>query len=158
MKFFFYFQNSIAPIIIKSSDPEKFVALITKSADSLLEHLHTLSQEALDHADLTVLTATIGASALIKNTLSIYLQCVTFAVCPPKGDDKGGSLKLSYKQFTELTEALAERLLDLHCRLLTLYIIQDTDSLHWENQLAFFESERGSYTIQMWWLYMQGKI
>lgn len=55
-----------------------------------------------------------------------------------------------------MTEALAERLLDLHVRLLSLYIIQDADCLHWENEQAFFESERGSYTIQMWWLYMQG--
>ena len=61
---------------------------------------------------------------------------------------------MSYKQFSEMTEALAERLLDLHCRLLTLYIIQDADCLHWESQQPFFESERGSYTIQMWWLYM----
>lgn len=63
---------------------------------------------------------------------------------------------MSYKQYSEMTEALAERLLDLHCRLLTLYIIQDADCLHWENTQPFFESERGSYTIQMWWLYMQG--
>lgn len=55
-----------------------------------------------------------------------------------------------------MTEALAERLLDLHCRLLSLYIIQDADCLNWECNQPFFESERGSYTIQMWWLYMQG--
>lgn len=55
-----------------------------------------------------------------------------------------------------MTEALAERLLDLHVRLLSLYIVQDADCLHWEKEQAFFESERGSYTIQMWWLYMQG--
>lgn len=55
-----------------------------------------------------------------------------------------------------MTEALAERLLDLHCRLLSLYIIQDADCLNWESNQPFFESERGSYTIQMWWLYMQG--
>lgn len=55
-----------------------------------------------------------------------------------------------------MTEALAERLLDLHIRLLSLYIIQDADCLHWESQQPFFESERGSYTVQMWWLYMQG--
>lgn len=55
-----------------------------------------------------------------------------------------------------MAEALAERLLDLHVRLLSLYIIQDADCLHWENVQAFFESERGSYTIQMWWLYVQG--
>ncbi|EDS44100.1 conserved hypothetical protein [Culex quinquefasciatus] len=142
--------------IVKSSDPEKFVLLVVKSVDNMLEHLHTLSQEALDHADLTVLTATIGASALIKNSLFIWLGCVTKNVCPPKGDEKGGSLKMSYKQYSEMTEALAERLLDLHCRLLTMYIIQDADSLHWESQHPFFESERGSYTVQLWWLYMQG--
>lgn len=55
-----------------------------------------------------------------------------------------------------MTEALAERLLDLHCRLLSLYIIQDADCLHWESPQPFFESERGSYTVQMWWLYIQG--
>lgn len=142
--------------IVKSSDPEKFVLLVVKSVDNLLEHIHTLSQEALDHADLTVLTATIGAAALVKNSLFVWLGCVTKNVCPPKGDEKGGSLKMSYKQYSEMTEALAERLLDLHCRLLTLYIIQDADCLHWESQHPFFESERGSYTIQMWWLYMQG--
>lgn len=54
-------------------------------------------------------------------------------------------------------EALAERLLDLHCRLLSLYILQDADSLDWENPKPFCEMERGSYVIQMWWLYMQGK-
>ncbi|XP_063706631.1 uncharacterized protein LOC134835643 [Culicoides brevitarsis] len=142
--------------IVKSSDPERFVWLVARTCDALLQHIHVLSQEALDHADLTVLTAVIGAAALVKNCLWVYLQCTEKNVCPPKGDEEGGSLKMSYKQLSEMTEALAERLLDLHCRLLLLYILQDADCLHWENQQPFFESERGSYTIQMWWLYMQG--
>lgn len=108
-------QNQTQKIIVKSSDPEKFVGSITKSADRLLgeifflpkndlvlkftrthhaEHIHTLSQEALDHADLTVLTATIGAAALIKNSLWVYLNSVTTNICPPKGDENGGSLKV----------------------------------------------------------------
>lgn len=33
-----------------------------------------LVQEALDHADLPVLTATLGATALLKNSLFCYLQ------------------------------------------------------------------------------------
>lgn len=40
------------------------------------EHLHVLTQEALDHADLPVLTATLGASALLKNSLYCYVQHV----------------------------------------------------------------------------------
>jgi hypothetical protein len=66
------------------------------------------------------------------------------------------SLHGSYRQFHEMAEALAERLLDLHCRLLSLYVLQDADCLHWEDPHPFFEGERGSFVIQMWWLYMQG--
>lgn len=33
-----------------------------------------LAQEALDHADLPVLTATLGAAALLKNSLHCYVQ------------------------------------------------------------------------------------
>ncbi|XP_055846207.1 uncharacterized protein LOC129912111 [Episyrphus balteatus] len=145
-----------SPVVVKNSDPDKFVNLVTKSADLLLEHLHVLTQESLDHADLSVLTATIGAAALIKNCLKIYLSAATTKHCPPRGDEKGGSLKISYKEYSQMAEALAERLLDLHCRILLLYIVQDADCLHWEDEQPFFESERGSYTIQMWWHYMRG--
>ena len=44
------------------------------SNNLFLEHLHTLIQESLDHADLTVLTATLGAAALIRNCLWCYSQ------------------------------------------------------------------------------------
>lgn len=56
-----------------------------------------------------------------------------------------------------MSDELAERLLDLHCRLISLYILQDADSLDWLAEHAFFEGERSSYTIQMWWFYIQGK-
>lgn len=110
-----------------------------------------LTQEALDHADLSVLTGTIGASALLKNCLFCYIQSV-------QDSDKNLVVELqkAFKKYQEMCEALAERLLDLHCRLLSLYILQDADSLDWESPKPFSESERGSYIIQMWWLYMQG--
>ncbi|XP_017769023.1 PREDICTED: uncharacterized protein KIAA0825 [Nicrophorus vespilloides] len=137
--------------IVKASDPSKFITLITKSSDELLGHLHVLTQEALDHADLTVLTGTIGAAALLKNCLWCYAQNTE----NPKLED-GDKLLKCQKKYQDMGEALAERLLDLHCRLLSLYILQDSDSLDWENQKAFCENERGSYVVQMWWLYMQG--
>ncbi|ERL93898.1 hypothetical protein D910_11184 [Dendroctonus ponderosae] len=137
--------------IVRSSDPAKFISTIGKSADQLLKHLHVLTQEALDHADLTVLTGTIGATALLKNCLRFYIQILSDVKSPSIEP-----LRTGYKKYNEMCEALAERLLDLHCRLLSLYIIQDADCLDWENDKPFFESERGSYIIQMWWLYMQG--
>lgn len=55
-----------------------------------------------------------------------------------------------------MSEALAERLLDLHSRLISLYILQDVDCLNWKAEHAYFEGERSSSTIQMWWFYIQG--
>lgn len=113
-----------------------------------------MTQEALDHADLTVLIGTIGAAALLKNCLWHYNQQYSSHKSNKKLESN--SLKAIYKKYNEMGEALAERLLDLHCRLLSLYILQDADCLHWEDPKPFFESERGSYVIQMWWHYMQG--
>lgn len=116
-----------------------------------LGHLHILTQEALDHADLSVLTGTIGAVSLLKNCIWCYTHSLkeeNLSIMEP--------LQKMYKKYQEMGEALAERLLDLHCRLLSLYILQDADSLDWENSKSFCEMERGSYIIQMWWLYMQG--
>ncbi|XP_068085155.1 uncharacterized protein KIAA0825 [Anabrus simplex] len=141
--------------VVTTSAPQEFLELSSSSASQLLDHLHTLTQEALDHADLTVLTGTLGAAALIKNCLWCYNEQLK-----KQGEDARQnvvlSLHKSYKQFHEMSEALAERLLDLHCRLLSLYVLQDADCLDWEDPRPFFEGERGSFVIQMWWLYMQG--
>jgi hypothetical protein len=66
-------------------------------------------------------------------------------------------MNASYKAFHEMAEAVAERLLDLHNRLISLYILNEADSLSWHSDKPFFERERCTYVIQMWWLYMQGK-
>lgn len=97
---------------------------------------------------LCIIIGTLGASALIKNTLWCYNEHL--------GSKGALSLHASYKHYQEMSEALAERLLDLHCRLLSLYVLQDADSLSWDYPHSFFEGERGSFVIQMWWLYMQG--
>lgn len=68
-----------------------------------------------------------------------------------------GKLQKCYEDYNEIAEAVAERLLDLHCRLISLYILNEADSLSWHSQTAFYEKKRRcSYIIQMWWLYMQG--
>ncbi|XP_046837057.1 uncharacterized protein LOC124432294 isoform X1 [Vespa crabro] len=138
--------------VVKNILPTEFVHMVVDTADQLLEHLHTLIQECLDHADLTVLTATLGAAALIKNCLWCYNQHIKNVV------STGISEKINncYKSYQEMTEAVAERLLDLHCRLISLYILNEADSLDWHSNKSFFEKERCSFVIQMWWLYMQG--
>ncbi|XP_043683631.1 uncharacterized protein LOC122636472 isoform X1 [Vespula pensylvanica] len=138
--------------VVKNVLPSEFILMVVDTADQLLEHLHTLIQECLDHADLTVLTATLGAAALIRNCLWCYNQYVKNIV------SIGSSEKINncYKSYHEMAEAVAERLLDLHCRLISLYILNEADSLDWQSDKSFFERERCSFVVQMWWLYMQG--
>ncbi|KAK9506517.1 hypothetical protein O3M35_008440 [Rhynocoris fuscipes] len=129
--------------------PLEFVSTVCTCCTQLMAHLHNLSQEALDHADLQVLTSTLGAAALVANALWVYNH--QKERLPP-----GTNFTNALKEYQSMREALAERVLDLHCRLTSLYVLQDADCLDWENKHPFFESERGSFVVQMWWLYMQG--
>ncbi|XP_050458079.1 uncharacterized protein LOC126854933 [Cataglyphis hispanica] len=138
--------------VIKRIQPSDFILLVVDTAEQLLEHLHMLIQESLDHADLTVLTATLGAAALIRNCLWCYNQHAKGTISSQSSE----KINKSHKAFHEMAEAVAERLLDLHCRLISLYILNEADSLSWHSNKPFFERERCSYVIQMWWLYMQG--
>lgn len=54
--------------------PAELVTTVDSCCRQLMAHLHTLSQEALDHADLQVLTSTLGAAALVANALWVYNQ------------------------------------------------------------------------------------
>ncbi|KAG8037169.1 hypothetical protein G9C98_004491 [Cotesia typhae] len=138
--------------VIKKTKPSDFILLVVDTSEQLIEHLHTLIQESLDHADLAVLTATLGAAALIRNCLWCYNQQSKDKI-PKQISEK---LHLCYKSYQEMAEAVAEKLLDLHCRLISLYILNEADSLNWQSNKPFFERERSSFIIQMWWLYMQG--
>ncbi|CAG5041437.1 unnamed protein product [Parnassius apollo] len=135
--------------VAKTSDPDKFVQLAIKSSDSLLEHLHVLAQEALDHADLPVLTATLGAAALLKNSLYYYVQHVE----ETGNTERYSRLQACYKRFVTMAEAVGERVLDLHNRVLSLYILQDSGGRPIEEQRPI---QTGTPSVQGWWLYMNG--
>ncbi|XP_068631342.1 uncharacterized protein [Battus philenor] len=135
--------------VAKTSDPDKFVQLAIKSSDSLLEHLHALAQEALDHADLPVLTATLGAAALLKNSLHCYVQHVEDTGNP----ERHSRLQACYKRYVTMSEAVGERVLDLHNRVLSLYILQDSGGRPIEEQKPDYT---GTPSVQGWWLYMNG--
>ncbi|XP_022825467.1 uncharacterized protein LOC111355673 [Spodoptera litura] len=137
--------------VAKTSDPDKFVQLAIKSGDSLLEHLHMLAQEALDHADLPVLTATLGAAALLKNSLYCYVQHIEDSGNP----ERYSQIQGCYKRYTTMSEAVGERVLDLHNRVLSLYILQDSGGRPIDGNTRTVH-ESGTPSVQGWWLYMNG--
>ncbi|XP_052756054.1 uncharacterized protein LOC113517891 [Galleria mellonella] len=137
--------------VAKTSDPDKFVQLAIKSSNLLLEHLHMLVQEALDHADLPVLTATLGAAALLKNSLFCYVQHAEDMGSP----ERVSSLQACYKRYVTMSEAVAERVLDLHNRVLSLYILQDSGGRPIDGNTRTVH-QAGTPSVQGWWLYMNG--
>ncbi|XP_023245520.1 uncharacterized protein LOC106647281 [Copidosoma floridanum] len=145
-------EDAEAGAVVKKIQPSEFILLVVETSEQLLKHLHTLLQESLDHADLTVLTATLGAAALIRNCLWCYKRQAKGEI----PEDTSEKLSKCYKTYKEMAEAVADRLLDLHNRLIALYILNEADSLSWESDEPFSEKDRCSYVIQMWWLYMQG--
>lgn len=54
-------------------------------------------------------------------------------------------------------EAVGERVLDLHNRVLSLYILQDSGGRPIDDQTTA-SHESGTPSIQGWWLYMNGKF
>lgn len=82
------------------------------------EHLHILAQEALDHADLPVLTATLGAAALLKNSLYCYVQHV---------EDAGNSERHSILQVIFIrnifTKSSTEQCILIHNTTLSIIIV-----------------------------------
>ncbi|CAB0033288.1 unnamed protein product [Trichogramma brassicae] len=139
--------------VVKKVQPDEIISLIIETAEQLLEHLHKLIQESLDHADLTVLTATLGAAALIRNTIWLYHK----AAKPQISEDVSEQLWKQYEIFSEMVETIADRLLDLHKRLISLYILNEAESIGWDSEEPFFEKKKCSFIYQMWWLYMKGQ-
>lgn len=62
-----------------------------------------------------------------------------------------------YKRYATMSEAVGERVLDLHNRVLSLYILQDSGGRPIDDQ-SNTAHEAGTPSVQGWWLYMNGNI
>lgn len=56
-----------------------------------------------------------------------------------------------------MSEAVAERVLDLHNRVLSLYILQDSGGRPIEDHVRTVQ-DSGTPSVQGWWLYMNGTL
>jgi hypothetical protein len=56
-----------------------------------------------------------------------------------------------------MSEAVAERVLDLHNRVLSLYILQDSGGRPIDGNTRTVH-QSGTPSVQGWWLYMNGEI
>ena len=55
-----------------------------------------------------------------------------------------------------MLEGLSEQVLEYHCSLVASTILHDPASQDWENPKSFYEGEKISHCVQMWWYFLQG--
>ena len=59
-------------------------------------------------------------------------------------------------EVSELFESSLAQLVEYQVNLMATTILHDTDSQRWTDGRAFYEDERISHNVQMWWYYLQG--
>ena len=61
-----------------------------------------------------------------------------------------------YAELVELIEAGLSQLVEYQTSLIATTILHDVESQRWTDMTPFYEDERISHCIQMWWYYLQG--
>ena len=64
--------------------------------------------------------------------------------------------KENYRELSELVESTAEQVVNYQMSLAATTVLHDAASQNWTESKVFYEGERISHCIQMWWYYLQG--
>ena len=64
--------------------------------------------------------------------------------------------QLQYNEVVEMVEAVLSQLVEYQSSLMATTILHDAESQRWSDMRPFYEDERISHCIQMWWYYLQG--
>ena len=60
-----------------------------------------------------------------------------------------------YAELVEVVEATLSQLVEYQTSLMATTILHDPESQRWSDTRPFYEDERISHCIQMWWYYLQ---
>ena len=82
----------------------------------------------------------------MANVIRIFLYCMGFFFY----------FQLQYNEVVEMVEAVLSQLVEYQSSLMATTILHDAESQRWSDMRPFYEDERISHCIQMWWYYLQG--
>jgi hypothetical protein len=60
-----------------------------------------------------------------------------------------------YRDLIELVEAAFAQIVEYQVSLIATTILHDAESQRWKDTRPFYEDEKISHCIQMWWYYLQ---
>ncbi|XP_054715387.1 uncharacterized protein LOC129224865 [Uloborus diversus] len=120
----------------------------------LIRHLRFIALEHPDGFSMYFLYLALSNAIFLKDQLQYYCKILKKNDVPGHNYHETNVCHESKK----LVDDLEEMLYLHHNRYLSNGILFDADSYNFEDQKPFFEGERISYSIQMWYMYMLGVI
>lgn len=128
---------------------DMFYSTISESASKIFVYNFGLVKKLLSAGDMLSLLRVYSSLALVRNKLWYYNIKLKVPGMEKPFDDQ-------YVDFTQLMESLSEQILEYHSSLIATTILHDPESQDWTNERAFYEGEKVSHCIPMWWYYLQG--
>lgn len=111
-------------------------------------HNLRLSKEFLKNGDMYSAYKVLAAMALLRNKLWHYNEYIVV-------ESKAKPFQEQYTEVCQIIEAMSEQVLESTCSLLATSVLQDPGSQDWTNSKPFYEGEKISHNIQMWWYFLQ---
>ena len=65
---------------------------------------------------------------------------------------------MSFPQWVELTDSMAQQVLEYNTNLVTTVVLTDPDGQDWANSKPYMDGESVSSSVQFWWYHMQVAI
>ncbi len=132
-----------------STPEEDLYSAVSESTSKLCIHYMGLIKKLLAVGDVQTLLKVFAGLSLMRNKLWQYNETLTIAGKPPK------AFKEEYDEVVMMMESVAEHVETYNLSLASTNVLHEPAGHDWENEKAFFEGEKVSHCIQMWWYYLQ---
>lgn len=142
-------SSSFTDVSSQRSPAEEFVSTITESSARLVAHNTEFLKSLLSKGDMGSLFSVISGLCLMRNRLWYLNECI-------RVDGRCKPFQEQYAELIELVEAVLSQLVEYQATLMATTILHDPESQKWSDTRAFYEDEKISHCIQMWWYYLQG--
>ena len=124
---------------------EDFISSVIESCNRL--HLNNVDfvKELLSLGDMASLLSVLSGIAFIRAKLWKL-----------NNELQGSPFRQQYIEVVDLMESSLSQLVEYQVNLIATTILHDAESQRWSDESSFYEDERISHCVQMWWYYLQG--
>ena len=128
-----------------SSPLEDFISAVEESYNRLIIDSGDFIKDLLCSGNSASLLSILSGVASVRNKLWKLNEQIP-----------GSPFRQHYIEVAELLESSLAQLVEYQVNLMATTILHDTESQRWNDGRAFYEDERISHNVQMWWYYLQG--